>query len=495
MSTQSKTSSRRQFLFVILLALLASIAFQGSRGLYETTEGRYAEVAREMLRSGNYLEPTLLGLPHWSKPPLTYWAIALGLKIFGLNAWGARFYLVISFVLTVICVWKIAQTLWDKKSAYLSAVVYTSSLMPLVSSNVVSTDTLLALWEALAIFAFWKAVRTQSKRWTVLVWLFLGMSFMTKGYPGLLPLLGIIPTQIYLRKARGAQVPRLLTASGMLTFIALGLGWYIFEAIKHPYLVPYWLGHEVVGRFSEESEFHNPHFYQAFEIYIPTLIFGTLPWSALLTCKFKATKDIVKSALSKNALFKNPQNLFLFSYTLLSLVLFFMAKSKLQLYILPLFLPLSLIMGRALAAFLDLNVIKKGSIIRILTISSCIFIVALKALSGTSVVSSPHDMKRLSASIDEAVAARSFQLLVVYDKKLNGLVFYKDEILDHINPGMSDQLSEKVIAAFRNGKTPVVLLRADNVDLVSDALRRSGIPITVKDLYGGWMLITCEQRS
>ncbi|WP_286973789.1 hypothetical protein [Acetomicrobium sp. UBA5826] len=120
---------------------------------------------------------------------------------------------------------------------------------------------------------------------------------------------------------------------------------------------------------------------------------------------------------------------------------------------------------------------------------------ALKALSGTSVVSSPHDMKRLSASIDEAIAARSFQLLVVYDKKLNGLAFYRDEILDHINPGMSDQLSEKVIATFRNGKTPVVLLRAGNVNLVSDALRRSGIPITVKDLYGGWMLITCEQRS
>ena len=180
---------------------------------------------------------------------------------------------------------------------------------------------------------------------------------------------------------------------------------------------------------------------------------------------------------------------------LLSLVLFFMAKSKLQLYILPLFLPLSLIMGRALATFLDLNVIKKRSTIRILAISGCIFIVALKALSGTSLVSSPHDMKRLSASIDEAIAARSFQLLVVYDKKLNGLAFYRDEILDHINPGMSDQLSEKVIATFRNGKTPVVLLRAGNVDLVSDALRRSGISVTVKDLYGGWMLITCEQRS
>jgi len=492
---QNDDLSYKQLLFVVLLALVASIAFQGSRGLYETTEGRYAEVAREMFRSGNYLEPTLLGLPHWTKPPLTYWAIALGLKIFGVNTWGARFYLVVAFVLTVICVWKIAEVLWDKKSAYLSALVYASSLMPLVSSNVVATDTLLALWEALAIFAFWKAVRTQSKIWTVLVWLFLGMSFMTKGYPGLLPLLGIIPTQIYLKRAKNAQVPRLLSAGGIFAFIAAGLGWYIFEAVKHPYLAPYWLGYEVIGRFSEGSEFHNPHFYQAFEIYIPTLIFGTLPWTGLLAYKFRATKDVVKSVLSKKALFENPQNLFLFSYLILSLVMFFTAKSKLQLYILPLFLPLSLIIGRALAAFLDLNVIKKRSTIRLLAISGCIFVVVLKAISGTSVVSSPHDMKRLSASIDEAVAAEPFRLFVVYDKKLNGLAFYRDEILDHINPETSDQLSEKVIAAFRNGKTPAVLLRAGYVDLISDVLRRSGISVTVKDLYGGWKLIICEQRS
>jgi len=492
---QNDDLSYKQLLFVVLLALVASIAFQGSRGLYETTEGRYAEVAREMFRSGNYLEPTLLGLPHWTKPPLTYWAIALGLKIFGVNTWGARFYLVVAFVLTVICTWKIAEVLWDKKSAYLSALVYASSLMPLVSSNVVATDTLLALWEALAIFAFWKAVRTQSKRWTVLVWLFLGMSFMTKGYPGLLPLLGIIPTQIYLKRAKNVQVPRLLSAGGIFAFIAAGLGWYIFEAIKHPYLAPYWLGYEVIGRFSEGSEFHNPHFYQAFEIYIPTLIFGTLPWTGLLAYKFRATKDVVKSVLSKKALFENPQNLFLFSYLILSLVMFFTAKSKLQLYILPLFLPLSLIIGRALAAFLDLNVIKKRSTIRLLAISGCIFVVVLKAISGTSVVSSPHDMKRLSASIDEAVTTEPFRLFVVYDKKLNGLAFYRDEILDHINPGTPDQLSEKVIAAFRNGKTPAVLLRAGNVDLISDVLRRSGISVTVKDLYGGWKLITCEQRS
>lgn len=56
-------------------ALIAALIFHGTRGLYETTEGRYAECAREMAQSGSWLEPTLNNAPHWTKPPVTYWAI------------------------------------------------------------------------------------------------------------------------------------------------------------------------------------------------------------------------------------------------------------------------------------------------------------------------------------------------------------------------------------------------------------------------------------
>ncbi len=57
---------------MLCMAIIVAFAFQGSRGIYDTTEGRYAEVAREMLESGNYLEPTLMYQPHWTKPPLAY---------------------------------------------------------------------------------------------------------------------------------------------------------------------------------------------------------------------------------------------------------------------------------------------------------------------------------------------------------------------------------------------------------------------------------------
>ncbi|MCK4510708.1 glycosyltransferase, partial [bacterium] len=76
----------RTVLLIVLAALLA-FAFQGSRGLYETTEGRYAESAREMLETGDWLVPRLDYEPHWTKPPLTYWALAGGMALLGENEW------------------------------------------------------------------------------------------------------------------------------------------------------------------------------------------------------------------------------------------------------------------------------------------------------------------------------------------------------------------------------------------------------------------------
>ena len=68
----------RGFGRVAALAFVVAASFQGSRGLYESTEGRYAECARETLASGDWDDPILNGRPHWTKPPLTYMAIMAG---------------------------------------------------------------------------------------------------------------------------------------------------------------------------------------------------------------------------------------------------------------------------------------------------------------------------------------------------------------------------------------------------------------------------------
>ncbi|NLF56030.1 MAG: hypothetical protein GX580_00150, partial [Candidatus Hydrogenedens sp.] len=69
---------QRPVLFLLLLAVVLGFAFQGSRGLYESTEGRYTECARQSMAAGSLLEPVLNGEHHWTKPPLTYIVIAAG---------------------------------------------------------------------------------------------------------------------------------------------------------------------------------------------------------------------------------------------------------------------------------------------------------------------------------------------------------------------------------------------------------------------------------
>jgi len=132
------THSRRRLALILGLALVAVAAFQGSRGLYESTEGRYAECARETMASGEIDDPQLYGEPHMTKPPLTYLAIMAGLVTLGQNAWGARAFLIFAFVGTVAAVYFQGRRLWrDDDSAAAGALVYATSLVTLAGANVV----------------------------------------------------------------------------------------------------------------------------------------------------------------------------------------------------------------------------------------------------------------------------------------------------------------------------------------------------------------------
>src|SRR6516164_7259502 len=73
---------------IALFLWLAASA--GLRPLALPDEGRYVGVAWEMLRSGNWLVPTLDTLPYFHKPPLFYWLTAASLAVFGVNEWAAR---------------------------------------------------------------------------------------------------------------------------------------------------------------------------------------------------------------------------------------------------------------------------------------------------------------------------------------------------------------------------------------------------------------------
>jgi 4-amino-4-deoxy-L-arabinose transferase-like glycosyltransferase len=96
--------SARRLRLAMLATIIVAAGFAGNlnRGLLETTEGRYAECAREMLESGNYVEPTLDYEPHSSKPPMAYWSMVAGMLLLGPSEAGVRLASGVAFIGTVL---------------------------------------------------------------------------------------------------------------------------------------------------------------------------------------------------------------------------------------------------------------------------------------------------------------------------------------------------------------------------------------------------------
>ncbi|MFQ5678789.1 MAG: ArnT family glycosyltransferase [Gemmatimonadota bacterium] len=330
---------------VSLLALATGLGFQGSRGLYETTEGRYAEVAREMVATADYLTPRLDAEAHWTKPPLAYWAIAGGLRLRA-DEWGARLSGALAFFLTVLAVATIGGTLWGEATGIAAGLVYATSLFPVAAANTVNADTLLTLWEVAAVLCYVRAVwrpgdrQVPARRWILAMWAAFGLGFLTKGPPALLPLLAVV---VWNRRRA-----RLFHPAGLLLFLLIGLGWYGVQSSRHPELLPYLVGQEVIARNLTSTFHRSPQWWKPFTLYVPLLALGGGLWS-YWSWRAALGRRLYRPSVLWRRFRGDGPGAFLLAWLLLPLVVFFLSRSRMPLYVLPLYAPVALATGRTLA--------------------------------------------------------------------------------------------------------------------------------------------------
>jgi 4-amino-4-deoxy-L-arabinose transferase-like glycosyltransferase len=335
-------------LWLIALLVLLAFAFQGTRGIWEPDEGRYTAAGVNMVDSGDWLVPTLdREHPHLTKPPITYWAIASSVVLLGRNEWAARLPGALAFIGTGLLVFGIGRRLIPAKP-WLPAVTWSLSLAPVVAANIVSTDILLMFFETLAMFGFvewWARSGDENRRWAIAMWIAWGLAFMTKGPPGLLPLGAMIAFMAIHDRAR---LRALFPVAGLLAFAVVAFTWFAIIVGREPDRLGYFLGYEVYDRVFTAVHKRNAAWYGAFEIYLPVLVVGALPWWGFAL----AAAGGPRAAWSRlrDGIRSRDQGLLLTLYWfLLPLAVFFLARSRLQLYILPLFVPLALLLARPLS--------------------------------------------------------------------------------------------------------------------------------------------------
>ena len=471
----------RGLLLVGGLAFAGAVAFQGSRGLYETTEGRYAECARETLASGDYDDPILNGEPHWTKPPLTYMAIMAGTRLFGNNPWGARAYLVAAMVLSAGAIWLAGTSIWGPKAGLWAGIVFSTSPFMAGAAGVVSTDLLTTLWVAAGTAAFWHGYARRSPVSLLAMWIFLGLGFMTKGPPALLvPAASLAVAAVLLRRGGAGRLPFWLSWAGLGLFLLVGVLWYIEEAEHTTGLLSYWLGEELIGR-NVGGEFHrNPGLRYAFTLYLPILLLGTGPWLPLILWHGRPIKDWWRSA-GDTPVWSEAARLSMLAGVAIPFVVFSASTSKLPLYLVPLFVPLSLALGRMI------EVLISGGRLQARTAGVWTGLLVALVVVGKGILGfqdSPKDMTRLAAALVPALEREGQPpLYAATGRYLNGLEFHLARQIEFIQP---KDVFAHAAERTSNGESPRYVMSKRNWERVSAG---ASVGMRLEPLGRHWLLL------
>ena len=350
------------FLFIAFLALTFML---GSWGLTDSSEARYAEIGKEMFINKDYINPTLLGIKHLHKPPVTYYLTALGYQIFGVNEFAARFFMQVALVFQLFLVFKITLLLYkNEKLAFTAALVYFSMPIAIIAVRTLTTDAYLATFILASIY-FWLRYKQQNKVYLLyLFYLFLGLIFETKGPVGfIVPLTFIITHKIVNKDKIQLTIHQFL---GFLLFLFIAASWYIAAIKNNEGLFDYFFNNQLVERVSQ-NKFKRGKPFWYYILLLPAL---GLPWVFYLFFYFK---NNLKTILQK----KKTDFILLITFIVLFVVLT-ISTSKLILYVLPLFFVLAIFSAKKLSESSEksIKILKNIYIILISTITFSLFILS-----------------------------------------------------------------------------------------------------------------------
>jgi 4-amino-4-deoxy-L-arabinose transferase len=312
--------NRYRLIIFLLFYFVLSIYPAYITPLFETTEARYGEIAREMIVNHDYLEPRLNGIKHFHKPPLPYWIIGAGIKIFGVNNFGARFFSLVAAIISIIFTYRIAGFFLNKDDSIYAAYIFGSSLLFLGVSKLVSTDIYLTMFVVITQYFYFKQIyERKSLVNAILIGLFMGLGFMSKGpIIFLFTLLPYFIAKIFFLEYRKVFDARSIM-SGAMVFLLVGLPWYIAVMIKNPELFHYFLKVQTVDRVATDRFNRTEPFYYFFIV----LFLSFLPYSIYVfrgLFRFKSLNNHLK---------------IMYLFIIAPFIVFTISKSKLSTYILP----------------------------------------------------------------------------------------------------------------------------------------------------------------
>lgn len=226
-------------LFLAIISLVAFPLFLGAAPLFDWDEINFAECAREMIKSGNYLQVQINFQPFWEKPPLFIWLQVLSMKVFGVNEFAARFPNAIIGFLTITTLYINGLRLKGRLFARVLAALYLSSLLPVIYFKTAIIDPTFNFFIFLALFQIFEfelkrtkdreASKQSSQPYFIGFWL--GLAVMTKG-PAAIVVVAITYFVFKLLQDR-LNLPWLALFKALIVLLITVFAWYGTETLVH----------------------------------------------------------------------------------------------------------------------------------------------------------------------------------------------------------------------------------------------------------------------
>lgn len=337
----------RLYLWALLLVFTA-VWFSNLeyRKLVRPDEGRYAEIAREMAQSGDWITPRLNDLKYFEKPPLQYWATAAAFRLFGEHHWTARWWpATTAFACVLLMFWATRRLYGDEETALAAAAALGGCSGFIINCHINTLDAGLAAFLTIALLSFLVAQRpeatpAENRNGMLAVWAALALAVLSKGLIGLVLPGGVLALYVLMERD-WALLTRLHLGKGLALFLLIAAPWFIAVSLANEEFARFFFIHEHVARFLTKAHKREG----GWGYFVPYLLFGIMPWLPFITLRLRDGWRRSDAPIAENSATHTrplqPMRLLLL-WAAFIFLFFSVSSSKLPSYILPVFPALAL---------------------------------------------------------------------------------------------------------------------------------------------------------
>lgn len=223
--------------------------------LMDDVDAAHGQLARNMLKTGDWVIPQLNGVAYMEKAPLPYWMIAVSYSIFGVHDWAARLPFALGAVLLCWVTFRYGRWAFSERAGMYAGLALATSVGLFLFTRILIPDVIMTLCVVLCFWSFQRALNDDGqelhpRRWAALLAASMAVGVMLKGLIAVvIPVGGLVLYLLFTRQVFQRDIwKRVHPLSGLLIFLLIAAPWHVLASLRMPPYVDFTL-HSAPGEY------------------------------------------------------------------------------------------------------------------------------------------------------------------------------------------------------------------------------------------------------